>query len=222
MPRALGAFRNTCFEILFFTTASFTAVLLPRGSGLNQAESQSMKALIIVDMQVGCFAGTPPRLDEEGTVRRINQLSAALRPKGIVVFIQHTDANEGLARGSKEWEVLPKLTKEPNDIVVEKTGCDSFLETPLDSILKRAGVTDLIIVGCATDFCVDTTVRSAPAHGYNTTVASDAHTTRDRPHLSAQQVIAHHNYVWADFLLPHGKKIRLVKTEALLSELNPS
>ena len=102
---------------------------------------------------------------------------------------------------------------------MEKSGCDSFFETELDAILSRHRVTEVIIAGCATDFCVDTTVRSAPTHGYKTTVISDAHTTRDRPHLTAQRIIIHHNYVWADFLLPKGNKIRLVTAADILREM---
>ena len=47
--------------------------------------------------------------------------------------------------------------------MIEKSACDAFLETRLDALLQERGITHLIIVGCATDFCVDTTVRSAGA-----------------------------------------------------------
>ncbi len=178
-----------------------------------------MRALLVVDMQVGCFTGEPPRFDQDGTVRRINALAEVIRPRGLVVFIQHTDASDSFARGSEAWQLLPSLDRRPQDDTVEKTACDSFLETRLDTVLKWRGVTDLVIVGCATDFCVDTTVRSAAARGYRVTVPSDGHTTRDRPHLSATQVIAHHNYMWADLLLPRQQKVRVTTTDALLSEL---
>lgn len=170
-------------------------------------------------MQVGCFAGEPPRADQEGTVRRINALAGAIRPGGLVVFVQHTDGEEGLARGSDAWRLLPALDRDPGDQTVEKTGCDSFLETRLDGLLRARGVTDLVIVGCATDFCVDTTVRSAAAQGYRVTVPADGHTTRDRPHLSAAQIIVHHNYMWADLLLPRRQRVRVITTDALMSEL---
>ncbi|HTO02576.1 MAG TPA: cysteine hydrolase family protein, partial [Opitutus sp.] len=161
-----------------------------------------MRALLVIDMQIGGFAGQPPRLDQHGTVRRINALAQAIRPRGLIVFIQHTDANEGYPRGSEAWQLLAALDREAGDALIEKTACDSFLETELDALLKSRGVTELVITGCATDFCVDTTVRSAAARGYQVIVPSDGHTTRDRPHLSALQVIAHHNYMWADLLLP--------------------
>ncbi|HTO04250.1 MAG TPA: isochorismatase family protein, partial [Opitutus sp.] len=138
---------------------------------------------------------------------------------GLIVFIQHTDANEGYPRGSEAWQLLPALDREAGDALIEKTACDSFLETELDTLLKSRGVTELVITGCATDFCVDTTVRSAAARGYQVIVPSDGHTTRDRPHLSALQVIAHHNYMWADLLLPRQQKVRVLTTDALLSEI---
>jgi nicotinamidase-related amidase len=50
----------------------------------------------------------------------------------------------------------------------------------------------------------DTTVRSALAKGYRTTVPRDGHTTANRPHLSAAKIIEHHNAIWADFLSPVG------------------
>lgn len=181
-----------------------------------------MRALIVIDMQAGCFAGTPPRRDAEGTVARINQLAGAIRPNGLVVFIQHTEPADGLARGSAEWELLPTLDRTPGDLVIEKSACDSFLETQLESVLRGYGIDELVITGCATDFCVDTTIRTAGALKFKVLVPSDAHTTRDRPHLDAGAIIAHHNYMWADLLLPRQARIRLLATAQLLGELHDS
>ena len=178
-----------------------------------------MRALIVVDMQVGCFAGEPPRWDAGGTIDRINRLAGVIRPNGLVVFIQHTDAAEGLARGTDAWALLPALSRNATDLVSEKTACDAFLETDLESMLRTRGVDELVIAGCATDFCVDTTVRAAAALQFKVAVASDAHTTRDRPHLDAQAIIAHHNYMWAGLLLPRQARVRVLPTSELLAEI---
>lgn len=182
----------------------------------------SPTALLVIDMQLGCFAGEPPRFEADTTIARINALARAVRTNGTVVFIQHTDAAEGLARESGAWQLLGSLDRSPHDLVAEKTACDAFLDTGLDSLLKNKGISDLIIVGCATDFCVDTTVRSAAAHGYKVNVASDAHTTRDRPHLTASKIIEHHNFMWAGLLLPRRARVRVVRTEQLLAEMAPA
>lgn len=179
-----------------------------------------MKALLVVDMQIGCFVGEPPRWDEKGVVARINALARAVRPRGMIVYVQHTEASHGYERGTEAWKLLPSIDLQPGDELVEKTACDSFLETRLEGLLRSRGVTELVIVGCATDFCVDTTVRSAGAHGFDVVVASDAHTTRDRPHAKAEVLIAHHNYVWKDFLLPRGRAIRVEPTETILQQFS--
>jgi nicotinamidase-related amidase len=179
-----------------------------------------MRALVIIDMQVGCFAGQPSRWDVEGTVARVNQLAAAIRRNGQVVFIRHTEPADGLARGSSEWALLPALDQTPGDLVIEKSACDSFLETKLEDILRSHGIDELVITGCATDFCVDTTIRTAGALKFKVVVPSDAHTTRDRPHLDARSIIAHHNYMWAELLLPRQARIRVLPTQQLLGELH--
>jgi nicotinamidase-related amidase len=175
-----------------------------------------MKALLVIDMQVACFDGLPPRLEEEAVVGRINALVRAMRGQGLVIWIQHTDPAEGFARDSAGWQMLPSLDVGADDLRVEKEACDSFLETALKQLLDEHKVRELIITGCATDYCVDTTVKAAASLGYEVTVAADAHTTRDRPQAAARTLIAHYNYVWSDLLLPRGRRIKVVPTAALL------
>ena len=99
---------------------------------------------------------------------------------------------------------MPELDARPDDTVVRKTSCDAFLRTPLDEVLRARAIDRLIITGCATDYCVDTRIRSALGRSHPTIVPSDGHTTSNRPHLSAERIIAHHNAIWADFLAPRG------------------
>ena len=89
--------------------------------------------------------------------------------------------------------------------------------TPRSTTCCADGIDRLIITGCATDYCVDTTVRSALARGWPTIVPSDGHTTVDRPHLSATQIIAHHNAIWADFLAPEGLRGSVCAPRCVLS-----
>ena len=144
-----------------------------------------------------------------------------------MIFIQH-DGPPGDPHHPDEpgWRLLPTLEIKPDDTVVHKTSCDAFLHTTLDDVLRETGIDRLIITGCATDYCVDTTVRSALARGWPTIVPSDGHTTVDRPHLSATQIIAHHNAIWADFLAPKGParvclctEVRVIHLTAQLERL---
>lgn len=163
-------------------------------------------ALIIIDMQRGSFTPETPRYASQAVIARINDLAAKCRAaNGKVIFVQH-DGPEGDPHHPEApgWHLLPDLDVQEGDLFVRKTACDSFLSTDLDQILQSNSIKRLFVTGCATEFCVDTTIRSALARGYETNVPADAHTTAERPHLPAKHIIAHHNATWADFISPAG------------------
>jgi nicotinamidase-related amidase len=178
-----------------------------------------MKALLVIDMQVGSFKPETPRFDAGGVVQRINLLSNYFRRNGDkVVFIQHDGTKENIfLPGTSDWNILPNLTRHPDDIVISKTANDSFYNSSLDVILKKHEIAELFITGCATDFCVDATVHSALSKDYNIVVVKDCHTTANRPHLSAEKVIQHHNWVWENMYSTNGK-IKLVTSKDLLKK----
>ena len=163
-------------------------------------------ALVVIDMQQGSFGPATPRHDAVGLVGRLNALARAVRTAGgAVIFVQH-DGPVGDPHHPDEpgWRLLPTLEVRPDDTFVRKTACDAFLGTSLENVLRENGIDRLIVTGCATDYCVDTTVRSALARSLPTTVPSDGHTTADRAHLPAVKIIEHHNAIWADFIAPAG------------------
>ncbi len=164
-----------------------------------------MKALLVIDMQVGLFEGNSPRFDAEGVIQRINKIARVVRATGgVVIFIQHEDQG-GLKRDTEGWEILPMLERVETDLLMHKQACDSFYETNLTDLLEQYGVQEIIITGCATDFCVDTTIRAAASRNYDVVVAEDAHTTKDRPHLDAKSIIRHHNWMWKSLILPRNE-----------------
>jgi ureidoacrylate peracid hydrolase len=48
-----------------------------------------------------------------------------------------------------------------------------FYQTELDAVLKKLGVRQLIVTGCTTSVCVESTVRDAMFHDYNCIVLAD-------------------------------------------------
>jgi nicotinamidase-related amidase len=178
-----------------------------------------MRALLVIDMQVGLFEGQPPRHDAEGVIRRINKLAKDVRATGgIVIFIQHED-NGVFRRGTTGWEILPALIRMDTDLFVCKQACDSFYETNLADLLEKRGVQQLIVTGCATDFCVDTTVRSAASRDYEVLVVADGHTTKDRAHLDAVTIIKHHNWMWENLILPRSR-VKVLKAGSVTKWLH--
>jgi nicotinamidase-related amidase len=175
----------------------------------------SRQALLIVDMQRGLFG--EPRAETGELVARLNALAARVRAKGLpVIFIQHCgDEGHELHPSQPGHALHLDLMIEPQDLVITKKSCDAFLDTTLAAALSEHQADEVIVTGCATDFCVDTTIRSALARGYATTVPKDGHTTFDRPNLSTQQVIEHHNMIWANFTSPIGPAI-LTRCDAII------
>jgi nicotinamidase-related amidase len=182
-----------------------------------------MNALLVIDMQVGLFGEESPRHDAEGVVDRINALARAVRQAGgLVVFIQH-DGPRGdtFEPGTDGWQLLPSLERLAGDPVVHKRACDAFYETDLSKLLQEHDARQLIVTGCATDFCVDTTVRAAASRDYELIVVEDGHTTADRPHVDAVSVMRHHNWVWQNLIHPK-RRIDVLPTTGVISRLEAS
>jgi nicotinamidase-related amidase len=168
-----------------------------------------MKALLIIDMQKTSFTTATPRFDADGVIQRINKLSQKFRLNGDkVIFIQHDGTREGFCiPGTEEWEILSSLHRESEDLIISKTANDSFYRTRLKDELLRLNINELIVTGCATDFCVDSTIKSALVNDFNLTVIKNGHTTADRPNLKAGQVIDHYNWMWSEMTPTRGKII---------------
>ena len=168
---------------------------------------KNRKALLIIDMQKGSFTAKTPRFDTDGVVKRMNELSGLFRKAELpVIYIQHDGTGTGeFEKNTLEWELLDSLKVKPNDILIDKYANDVFYNSELQSKLTELNATELLITGCATDFCVESTIQSALTKDYNITVVADGHTTGERPHLKAEKVIEHYNWVWQNMIPTKGK-----------------
>lgn len=61
--------------------------------------------------------------------------------------------------------------------------------------LKSEEIEHLVMMGCATQHCIDTAVRTATINGFDVTLVGDGHSTTDSVILSAEQIITHHNAI---------------------------
>lgn len=158
------------------------------------------KALLVVDVQRAVVNWQDPAGEGERVLANIGGLLSKARAAGApVVYVQH-DGEEGgrLAVGTEGWEIHPAVAPGEGEPVVRKRASDSFYETSLREDLAARGIRHLVVVGCRTQYCVDTTCRSATVHGFDVTLAADAHATADEV-LTAAQIVAHHNATLDDF-----------------------
>jgi ureidoacrylate peracid hydrolase len=78
-----------------------------------------------------------------------------------------------LVRDTWNTEILDALAPEPGDHVLSKHRYSGFFETELDEVLQGLGAKYLLITGCTTSVCVESTVRDAMFRDYSCIVLED-------------------------------------------------
>ncbi|WP_370872466.1 cysteine hydrolase family protein [Paenibacillus zeirhizosphaerae] len=156
-------------------------------------------ALVIIDVQKAMFQPQYDLYRGEEVLDTIDGLILKAREAGTpVIYIQHTEQGDPeFSMDKPTWEIHDKIKPLPTDIVIQKSTCDSFYKTGLQEALLERGIEKLVIAGMQTEFCVDTTVRSAFGKGYKVILVENAHSTFDNGILQAEQIIRHHNKVLA-------------------------
>lgn len=172
------------------------------------------RALIVIDFQ-NAVLSEPPAWQADTVLERIAGLIARARTAGVpVIYVQHDTAGSDWEAGTHGWQFPALIAPQPQDHVSAKNSCDAFRQTGLQQHLAQAGITTIYVCGYATEFCIDTSVRRAASLELATVVISDAHTTRDRPHLAAPAIVEHHNWVWRQLLNP-GNPVTLLTADAV-------
>jgi nicotinamidase-related amidase len=167
-------------------------------------------ALLVVDVQIGVVAKAHAR---DAVVANIAALVERARREQIpIVWVQDVEVDRG--RGSEGWPIVPELTPDAAEPLVEKAYGDSFEDTNLEMVLSNLGVGRLVVVGAQTDACIRCTIHGACTRGYDVILISDAHTTEDQTAWGApppEQVIAHTNLYWTYHAAP-GRRAGTAKT----------
>ncbi len=167
-------------------------------------------ALLVVDVQNGVVAVAH---DRDRVVTNISALVDKARTANVpVIWVQHSD--DGLARGSDEWRIVPELRPKDDEPLVHKSYGDSFEDTDLEAVLAERGVGRLVVAGAQTDMCIRSTLHGAFVRGFDVTLVGDAHTTEDLTEWGAPPpdlVIAHTNLYWGEQAAP-GRRGRTVQT----------
>ena len=78
-----------------------------------------------------------------------------------------------LVRDTWNTDVVDELAPEPGDHVVSKHRYSGFFETELDELLQGLGAKHLLVTGCTTSICVESTVRDAMFRDYACVVLRD-------------------------------------------------
>jgi nicotinamidase-related amidase len=147
-------------------------------------ELDTSPALIVVDVQSGTTAN-PTAHPVEDIIAGAARLAKSFRASALPVVLARVNGTPAgrTAYGSgersfpDEWATLrPELDAQPGDIHLTRRTWSAFAGTDLDVTLRERAVTQVVIVGLATSFGVESTARAAYDLGYSVVLATDAMT----------------------------------------------
>jgi ureidoacrylate peracid hydrolase len=117
--------------------------------------------------------GFRPDLSDLGRSDSPNRLAHLRSGVGKTVTAPNGKESRILVRDTWNTDIVPELKPHDEDIVLYKTRFSGFYETELDATLKRHAVKNLIVTGCTTSVCVESTVRDAMFRDYRCVLLSD-------------------------------------------------
>ncbi|GAB0104823.1 hydrolase [Nocardia sp. JMUB6875] len=154
-------------------------------------------AVLIYDMQAGIVGQVP---DGDRIVKSCLRLRDAARANGFRVFYtrhmsippaaagisqlrtamewQHVDdpaqVRAAFPQGSPQYQLVPELSPDPDEVVFDKITMSAFAGTPLDIALRDLGISAFAIAGIAMEVGIEPTVRHATDLGYLPIMVTDA------------------------------------------------
>lgn len=154
------------------------------------------QALLVIDAQQELIDGNQNEksvFNNETLLGNINiVINKALESDSLIVFVRDKDVAEGKGKGFQIHEDIKVPAKSK---VYDKKATNPFYGTPLMGFLKDNEIEHLVIMGCKTEHCIDSAVRTATVNYFDVTLVGDGHSTTDSSILSAEKIISHHNEI---------------------------
>ncbi len=184
----------------------------------GEGEPPSKLALLVIDMQLALVTGAFRENEVLAAVQSV--IKKARQAQSPIIFIQHNHASFApLMKGATGWAIHPLLGPEEDDILIEKEASDAFYKTELENQLMKLGATAIAVTGMQTEYCVDTTCRSALSKDLDVVLVADGHTTGPS-HLSASEIIEHHNRILASLAHPKAKLCAVASSDISFNDLS--
>jgi N-methylhydantoinase B len=129
---------------------------------------------------------------------------------GVGMYGERID-REPIDDGDPRAQIVPELTPQPADVVLDKHMPSAFFGTPLSLVLSRRAIDTLLIGGGSTSGCVRATAVDASSHGYHVGIVEDG--TFDRIALS-------HAASLLDIWMKYGTVLRAQEAARYLTSLD--
>jgi ureidoacrylate peracid hydrolase len=114
-----------------------------------------------------------PDLSDLGAADSVNRVRHLALGVGQTVAAPDGTQSRVLVRDTWNSEILDELKPRPEDTVIYKTRFSGFYNTDLHERLQAFGAKHLIITGCTTSICVESTVRDAMFRDYLCVLLAD-------------------------------------------------
>ena len=171
------------------------------------AKQTANYGLLIIDMQNDfVMPGSPIRVaGAKATLKIISKVLKVFRTKKYPVFhvvreyrsdgsdIEITRLDNFMERGNtvvpgtKGCDIVNELKPIPGEYRIVKNRFSAFMNTELDFMLRRLGVTHLVICGTQYPNCIRTTSYDGISYGYDVTVLTDA-TSAQTPEIADSNI----------------------------------
>lgn len=172
-------------------------------NGLSVPESLSdvcrpeRLGLLVYDMQVGILEQIA---DREAVIQKVGEVLETARAAGVrTYFTRHVtlpvelmgvaqlrtwrawqgvdrlqDVRSPFLPDAPQTQILPELRPTEREAVLDKLTFSAFAGTPLELVLRGAGVDAIAVVGVATEIGIEPTVRHAGDLGFIPVLVTDA------------------------------------------------
>lgn len=156
--------------------------MVPRLAGLLEAARRALLTVVFIQMTV-----LPHRRSESPAQIRFNMR----------MHLDEVGPNQPLwytIEGSPGQELIPELQPREDELVVKKYRSSGFWGTNLDLLLRSNRMKTVLICGCTTEGCVESTARDALFNDYYVVIAEDCVASDDRAQHDASMLLMRHRF----------------------------
>jgi nicotinamidase-related amidase len=171
-----GAFDNLGIDISMYPP------MIPRLARLIEGARAAGVRIVYIQM-----TQLPNRAIESPAQIRFN-LRMHLASIGEVEPLTYT------ADGSEGQMVIDELAPQPGDQIVKKYRSSGFWGTNLDMLLRSNAIQSVVMTGCTTEGCVESTARDALFNDYYVVIAEDCVASDDRAQHDASLLLMRHRF----------------------------
>src|SRR5450755_633283 len=123
-----------------------------------------------------------PDLSDFGALDSPNRLKHLLLNVGKSIHAPDGRESRILIRDTWNTDIVDELKPQADDFVIYKHRYSGFYQTDLDPTLRKLGIQYLLITGCTTSVCVESTVRDAMFRDYSCLLLEDCMSQPTPPH----------------------------------------